>query len=239
MFAVIDLRLLQDSLNKPDFLRPQNQIWMLYMLECPLHTGMMWDKKSCHKNIILCNLNISVVWNNFKVWKAAGQKIITLSTCASLKANVSVQVVYSSQTSSIGQQPTGRTPPLWLHTRSGSTMTRLWRPGPSRLTTQPAKPRKWQYLSPIVEPGILQSLEIITETEIPAGMEDCNTPESWANISRLISMVPVVTTPVQELPSDYYLRSSTQLFFIFRKHLRTLFYYSFLKVFTPSFPFSL
>lgn len=34
-----DLILFKDSLNKPDFLKPPNQIWMLYMLECPLHTG--------------------------------------------------------------------------------------------------------------------------------------------------------------------------------------------------------
>ena len=38
-------------------------------------------------------------------------------------------------------------------------------------------------------------------------MEDCSTPGSWPSISRLTSMVPVVTTPVPELPSHYYLQS--------------------------------
>ena len=60
MFAVIDLRLLQDSLNKPDFLKPPNQIWMLYMLECPLHTGIMSDD----------NFSISVTKISFfATWK--------------------------------------------------------------------------------------------------------------------------------------------------------------------------
>ena len=39
MFVVIDLCHRQDSLYKPDFVKPSSQIWMLYMLECPLHTG--------------------------------------------------------------------------------------------------------------------------------------------------------------------------------------------------------
>ena len=129
MFGVIDLRLLQDSLNKPDFLKPPNQIWMLYMLECPLHTGKKISSFATLKSMLF------EVILKFKI----------LYFHLSHSDLTPVQVVCSSQTSSTGQQPTGRTPPSWLHTRSGSTTIRLSRPGPSRLTTPPAKPRKWLF----------------------------------------------------------------------------------------------
>ena len=45
-------------------------------------------------------------------------------------------------------------------------------------------------------------------------MEDCSTPGIWPTISRLTSTVPVVTTPVPELPSHYYLQSWPEAFFI-------------------------
>ena len=53
MFVVIDLCHCQDSLYKPDFVKPSSQIWMLYMLECPLHTGASISPTRIHifKNI--------------------------------------------------------------------------------------------------------------------------------------------------------------------------------------------
>ena len=33
------MHVIKDMLTRTEAIRPKNQIWMLYMLECPLHTG--------------------------------------------------------------------------------------------------------------------------------------------------------------------------------------------------------
>jgi len=41
-----DLILFKDMLTRTEAIRPKNQIWMLYMLECPLHTGSVHLKSA-------------------------------------------------------------------------------------------------------------------------------------------------------------------------------------------------
>ncbi len=35
-----DLVIFKDHFTRPTFARPEKQLWMIYMLECPLHTQM-------------------------------------------------------------------------------------------------------------------------------------------------------------------------------------------------------
>ena len=39
-----DLVLFKDHFTKPSFSRPTNQLWMMYFLECPLHTQNIRQK---------------------------------------------------------------------------------------------------------------------------------------------------------------------------------------------------
>ena len=68
-----DIVMFKDHFTMPTFRRPPSQLWLLYMLECPLHTQMFKAATRGHFNWTATYRTDSTVVAPYERWQVRNQ----------------------------------------------------------------------------------------------------------------------------------------------------------------------
>ena len=87
-----DLVVFKDHFSKPSFQRPSSQLWMIYMLECPLHTQVFPQKGLF--NWTATYRSDSTIVAPYESWQYHDQNIKTRPQLRNFAANKTKQVAW-------------------------------------------------------------------------------------------------------------------------------------------------